>query len=155
MANMGKVFEGEFRKSLADLADRMNGFPMRLYDGQGKAADSPVLADFMMFTENRAYAFECKETQERSWPFRQLREGQREALRRFTATSERNRAYVAINYRRPGTLNEMFLVPVNLLLKHVEESNRASLTRDAASLIGIRCERVGKQWALPDLEDWE
>ena len=149
--NPGKAFEREFRRSLTAAAERAGGVSFRLYDGQGKAADEPVLADFLMFTEVGAYAFECKETQERSWPFRKLRDAQADALTSFANVNRSNRAYVAVNFRRPGTLNEMYLMPINSLLRHRDECGRASLTREAAAMIGIRCQRVGSEWELPDI----
>jgi Holliday junction resolvase len=108
-------FEREFRRSLG----RMPGYSMRLYDNGGKPTDSTLLGDFVLFSDGGSYAFECKST---SGPSIRLRDPgekgsgihaeQLAELARFEKAGEGNTAYVALNYRRTGSLVLLRLEPI-------------------------------------------
>ena len=142
MANEGKKFEEDFRKSIP-----AGCYIYKLKDAGGWSNASNTrftisnMCDFIMYYKPTLYLLELKSTKGKSLPFSNIKDNQIKELL-VASNTEGVRAGLVINLR---SINETYYLNIKDFKKYVETTERKSISLDYLRSKGILIEQELKK----------
>ena len=137
MSNRGKNFEREFKNSLESFGMYAMRIADKVYWNGIRMASEQTPADFLAYLScDRLVALmiECKATAQKSLPFDNLQQHQRDALETFDAFDDDAKGYIAVNFYDGSNIrnrNECYLIPISIWCEYADKGDRKSISIDS------------------------